>query len=572
MKIKKIMALKLLVVVALTIGFTGCSKKGSTKGGSSATGWKINDKKGGFQFNDKFKKQETPPGMVPVEGGTFTMGKVQDDVMHDWNNSPNQQHVQSFYMDETEVTNKMYSEYLYWVKTVFPPTEENYKNIYNGAIPDTLVWRNRLGYNETMTNNYLRHPAYADYPVVGVNWIQATEFSKWRTDRVNENILEREGYLKKDNKIKLGTDVTAEKSFSTESYINTPSTSFGGNEEVVLKKEMGGGRRPAADTAKNVYAQRSSGLILPEYRLPTEAEWEYAALALVGNREYNIYKGQKKYPWSGQYTRSGKRKERGDQLANFKQGKGDYGGIAGWSDDGADITNKVKSYSPNDFGLYDMAGNVAEWVQDVYRPMVDDEANDFNYFRGNVYTKNKIGEDGTVELVTSDNITYDTLSNGRIMARNFPGQIAQVPVDENETYLRTQFSTSDNRNYRDGDRQSTRFFKFGSSDEEGGEGEEEKFRMYEAPKHKISTSVDSTGTEKKMVKQFDKSDKRTSLIDDNVRVYKGGSWRDRAYWLDPASRRFFPQDMATDYIGFRCAMSKVGPKSNKKTSRGNPKQ
>jgi gliding motility-associated lipoprotein GldJ len=564
MKIKKIMALKVLVVLALTLGFTGCSKKGSTKGGSTATGWKINDKKGGFQFNDKFKQQETPPGMISIEGGTFTMGKVQDDVMHDWNNSPNQQHVQSFFMDETEVTNKMYSEYLFWVKTVFPPTEENYKHIYNGAIPDTLVWRNRLGYNETMTNNYLRHPAYADYPVVGVNWIQAVEFSKWRTDRVNENILEREGYLKKDNKIKLGSDVTAENSFSTETYINTPSKAFGGNEEVVLKKEMGGGRRPAADTAKNVYAQRSSGLILPEYRLPTEAEWEYAAVALVGNREYNIYKGQKKYPWSGQYTRSSKRQYRGDQLANFKQGKGDYGGIAGWSDDGADITNKVKSYSPNDFGLYDMAGNVAEWVQDVYRPMVDDEANDFNYFRGNVYTKNKIGEDGVVELVTSDNITYDTLSNGRIMARNYPGQIAQVPVDENETYLRTQFSTSDNINYRDGDRQSTRFYKFNDSEE--GAGGDQK-RMYEAPKHSIT--ADSLG---KMNKKFDKSDKRTTLVDDNVRVYKGGSWRDRAYWLDPASRRFFPQDMATDYIGFRCAMSKVGPKSNKKTPRGNPKK
>ncbi len=567
MKIKKIMALKVLVVLALALGFTGCSKKGSTKGGSTATGWKINDKKGGFQFNDKFKQQETPPGMISVEGGTFTMGKVQDDVMHDWNNSPNQQHVQSFFMDETEVTNKMYSEYLFWVKTVFPPTEENYKHIYNGAIPDTLVWRNRLGYNETMTNNYLRHPAYADYPVVGVNWIQAVEFSKWRTDRVNENILEREGYLKKDNKIKLGSDVTAENSFSTETYINTPSKTFGGNEEVVLKKEMGGGRRAAAEDAKNVYAQRSSGLILPEYRLPTEAEWEYAATALVGNREYNIYKGQKKYPWSGQYTRSSKRQYRGDQLANFKQGKGDYGGIAGWSDDGADITNKVKSYAPNDFGLYDMAGNVAEWVQDVYRPMVDDEANDFNYFRGNVYTKNKIGEDGVVELVTSDNITYDTLSNGRIMARNFPGQIAQVPVDENETYLRTQFSTSDNRNYRDGDRQSTRYYKFNDSEEGSEGGNEEKFRMYEAPKHSIT--ADSLG---KMDKKFDKSNKRTTLVDDNVRVYKGGSWRDRAYWLDPASRRFFPQDMATDYIGFRCAMSKVGPKSNKKTPRGNPKK
>jgi gliding motility-associated lipoprotein GldJ len=565
MKIKKIMALKVLVVLALTLGFTGCSKKGSTKGGSTATGWKINDKKGGFQFNDKFKQQETPPGMISIEGGTFTMGKVQDDVMHDWNNSPNQQHVQSFFMDETEVTNKMYSEYLFWVKTVFPPTEENYKHIYNGAIPDTLVWRNRLGYNETMTNNYLRHPAYADYPVVGVNWIQAVEFSKWRTDRVNENILEREGYLKKDNKIKLGSDITAENSFSTETYINTPSKAFGGNEEVVLKKEMGGGRRPAADTAKNVYAQRSSGLILPEYRLPTEAEWEYAAVALVGNREYNIYKGQKKYPWNGQYTRSSKRQYRGDQLANFKQGKGDYGGIAGWSDDGADITNKVKAYPPNDFGLYDMAGNVAEWVQDVYRPIVDDEANDFNYFRGNVYTKNKIGEDGVVELVTSDNIKYDTLSNGRIMARNYPGQIAQVPVDENETYLRTQFSTSNNINYRDGDRQSTRFYKFNDSEEGGAAGDQK--RMYEAPKHSIT--ADSLG---KMNKKFDKSDKRTTLVDDNVRVYKGGSWRDRAYWLDPASRRFFPQDMATDYIGFRCAMSKVGPKSNKKTPRGNPKQ
>lgn len=564
------MALKLLVVMALTIGFTSCSKKGSTKGGSSATGWKINDKKGGFQFNDKFKKQETPPGMIPVEGGTFTMGKVQDDVMHDWNNTPSQQHVQSFFMDETEVTNKMYAEYLYWIKAVFPPTEENYKNIYNGAIPDTLVWRNRLGYNETMTNNYLRHPAYANYPVVGVNWIQATEFCKWRTNRVNENILERSGYLKKDNKVKLGTDVKGESSFDTEAYINSPSKSLGGNGDVVLKRGING-KKQVADDAKNVYAQRSSGLILPEYRLPTEAEWEYAAVALVGNREYNIYKGQKKYPWNGQYTRSSKRQFKGDQLANFKQGKGDYGGIAGWSDDGADITNEVKRYAPNDFGLYDMAGNVAEWVQDVYRPMVDDEANDFNYFRGNVYTKNKLDGEGNAELVTSENIKYDTLSNGRIMARNFPGQIAQVPIDENETYLRTQFSTSDNRNYRDGDRQSTRFFKFGGADEEA-EGASEKFKMYDSPKHKISTSVDSTSNQKKMIKQYDKSDKRTTLVNDDVRVYKGGSWRDRAYWLDPASRRYFPQDMATDYIGFRCAMSKVGPKTNKKTPRGNPKQ
>ncbi len=91
--------------------------------------------------------------------------------------------------------------------------------------------------------------------------------------------------------------------------------------------------------------------------------------------------------------------------------------------------------------------------------------------------------------------------------------------------------------------------------------------MYESPKHSIS--IDSASGE--MNKKYDKSDKRTTLVNNEVRVYKGGSWRDRAYWLDPASRRYFPQDMATDYIGFRNAMSKVGPKSNKKTPRGNPK-
>lgn len=568
MKVNKIMKLKLLLGLIVAIGFVSCSKNSSSKNSSTATGWKINDKKGGFQYASNFKKQEAAPGLIAIEGGTFTMGKVQDDVMHDWNNTPNQQHVQSFFMDESEVTNLMYMEYLDWLKRIFDPNDENYTNIYNGALPDTLVWRNRLGYNETMTNNYLRHPGYKDYPVVGVNWIQAVEFCKWRTDRVNEDILEKNKYLKKDAKL---TDATAEKSFSTETYINTPSQAFGGDEEIVLKGK-GGRAKPSAgkdgetSEAKNVYATRSSGLIQPEYRLPTEAEWEYAAVANVGNREYNLYQGRKKYPWNGGYTRTSKRIVKGDHLANFKQGKGDYGGIAGWSDDGADITHVVKSYPPNDFGLYDMAGNVNEWVADVYRPRVDDEANDFNYYRGNVYMKNKIGEDGKVELITSENIKYDTLANGKIIARNLPGQIAQVPVDQKETYLRQNFDKSDNRNYRDGDKQSIRFYKFGS-EEEGDNNVSEKNRMYDSPKHQVS--VDSATSE--MVRKYDKSSKRTTLIDDNVRVYKGGSWRDRAYWLDPAQRRFFPQDIATDDIGFRCAMSKVGPKSNKKSAKGKPK-
>ncbi len=559
MKVNKIVALQVMMSIVLMLGTASCSKKSSSSRGSRATGWDV-DSQNGTAARNAGKKQQAGPGLVFVEGGTFTMGKVQDDVMHDWNNTPTQQHVQSFYMDETEVTNGMYLEYLEWLKKVFPPTEESYKNIYAGASPDTLVWRNRLGYNETMTNNYLRHPAYADYPVVGVNWIQAVEFSKWRTDRVNEAVLEKERYIKRGAKTQ---DVSAESLFNTEAYLASPSTSYGGSEEIVLKKSPNG-RRPkkgkdgTVEEQKNVYAQRSSGIILPEYRLPTEAEWEYAAAADVGQREYNIYKGQKKYPWSGDYTRSAKRKNRGDQLANFKQGNGDYGGIAGWSDDGADITNKIKSYPANDFGLYDMAGNVAEWVADVYRPIIDNEANDFNYYRGNQYAKNKIGKDGKLEIITKDNIKYTTLSNGKLVATNLPGEIAQVPVDENETYLRQNFSKSDNINYRDGDKQSSRYYDFGDSESAD---DAKKETMYNSPVHNVTT--DSLGN---MVRKYDNSSKRTTLINDNARVYKGGSWRDRAYWLDPAQRRYFPQDMATDYIGFRCAMSRVGAKTERRKS------
>ncbi|MDO5606830.1 MAG: gliding motility lipoprotein GldJ [Capnocytophaga sp.] len=545
----------LLFSVFAAIILVGCKNK-SDKNISSATGWRINSKDGGFQYNTDFKEQETGPGLVFVEGGTFTMGQVQDDVMRDWNNTPTQQHVQSFYMDETEVTNKMYMEYLDWLKSVFPPEEEQYTNIYLGALPDTLVWRNPLGFNETMVTNYLRHPAYAEYPVVGVNWVQAVQFSDWRTNRVNEALLEKSGYLEKNTRY----NVDFESTFSTDTYLNAPSSSYGG------KVAEYAGKKAITKEGDPTYAKQTSGILLPEYRLPTEAEWEYAAKSLNGLRRYNNIEGRKKYPWDGAYTRSTKRSTRGDQMANFKQGKGDYGGLAGWSDDKGDITVAVKTYPPNDFGLYDMAGNVAEWVADVYRPIIDDEMNDFNYYRGNVYMKHAIGEDGKQVVVTSENIKYDTLSNGKIIARNLPGNLATVPVDDQETYLRYNFTRSDNRNYRDGDKGSSREYDRFTMDEFGAEdASASKNMMYNAPKHNVEMD-EETG----LVREFDRSNSRTTLIDDEVRVYKGGSWRDRVYWIDPSQRRYLPQYIATDYIGFRNAMSRVGSKAkkNNKTPRG----
>ncbi len=544
---KKSFLIGILSFALISFLFTGCSGGPSDFKRSRGTGRAMNGKEGGYKFNPRFRNQITGPGLVFIEGGTFTFGEVQDDVMHDWNNVPTQQHVRSFYMDETEVTNLMYLEYLDWLKKVFPIDDERYKNIYTGALPDTMVWRTPLGYDEDLVNNYLRHPAYALYPVVGVNWIQAVQYCNWRTDRVNETLLYKSGKLNKE----ALENPNAEELFNTETYLTAPQLAFGGNTDMFNR------RKKKNDTTLNV-VNRSSGIILPAYRLPTEVEWEYAAKADVGLREYNTLKGRKIYPWKGTSTRNLKKgKDRGKELANFKIDDGNYDGLAGWADDSADITAPVKTYPPNDFGLYDMAGNVNEWVADVYRQIIDDEANDFNYYRGNVYTKQAFNEDGELVVIIPDSIPMDTLPNGKIIASQFPGAPGKKPVDDNELYLRQNFDRADNRDYRDGDIESSRNYLKEKEDVEA----DPLLRMYNAPVHQVY--ADST----EMVKIYDKSNNRSTLIDNNVRVIKGGSWRDRAYWLDPAQRRFYPQYLSRNDIGFRCAMSRVGNKSIYKSFR-----
>lgn len=149
--------------------------------------------------------------------------------------------------------------------------------------PDTLVWVRDFAYsyNEPMAKQYYSHPAFGNYPVVGINWKQATAFCEWRTHYLN-------AFLTNKNR-------------ATES----------------------------------------------PFRLPTEAEWEYAAR---GGRS------QSPYPWGGPYLRNRK----GCLLANFKPGRGNY------PEDGGFYTVRADAYWPNDFGLYNMAGNVAEWTSSLY--------------------------------------------------------------------------------------------------------------------------------------------------------------------------------------------------------------
>jgi sulfatase modifying factor 1 len=544
------------LVVLTTLLLSNCSTR-STGGKSTLTGLSFNDpKNGNYIRNSSFEGQDPPLGMVAVEGGSFTMGQVQDDVMFDWNTTPKKMHVRSFFMDEAEVTNSEYFLYIQYMKDVFSPTEEKYKHIYNSVLPDTLVWRKSLGNTEILSQNYFRHPAYADYPVVGVTWLQANEYCKWRTNAVNLKKLIDKGHIKN-----IFESDSTRNFFDTDRFLNDANRLFEGD-TTIYKRGVGtrnirkkGTPKPGKDAFRGRKITQADGILQQKFRLPTEAEWEFAAKAVVENREYNIFRGRKKYAWDGKYTRAKQKNFRGDQLANFKQGQGNYSGLPGWSSDGSDIPIRIKSYPPNALGLYDMSGNVAEWVADVYRPIIDNEANDFNYFRGNIFTKKMINEDGKVVIVGDDvAVQYDTLPNGTIIPKQLPGSIKYVPITKNDAAFRTNFSKANNANIGDGDIGSTQFY------------EDDENRYASRPSMYNSPKKPTRGTDLITGKDYIKYDakQRRTLISDQTRVYKGGSWADREYWLDPAQRRYLPEYMATNFIGFRCVTDKLGSMATNK--------
>jgi len=301
----------------------------------------------------------TPYGMVFIPSGVLHIGPSDQDVNSSHQARAKQVSIVGFYMDDTEITNNEYRQFIDWVRDsvahkmggdvntdadghesinwdkkiqwsgksanaqledMYLPENEriwgrkefdlrklkydyqwfDYKAaaqtknkgqsrtsfIHKESVdvyPDTLCWVRDFtySYNEPMTRNYFWHPAFDDYPVVGVNWHQANAFCYWRTR------------LWEDYKTPRG--------------------------------------EPLMDI----------------FRLPTEHEWEYAA------------RGGKKmapYPWGGPYVRNSK----GCILANFKPGRGNY------PEDGGFYTVRADAYWPNDYGLYCMAGNVSEWTASAF--------------------------------------------------------------------------------------------------------------------------------------------------------------------------------------------------------------
>jgi formylglycine-generating enzyme len=319
--------------------------------GSTATGIAYN-KKGGFQVDKSFKGQPTGPNLVFIEGGRFTMGALEEDVINSRDNLERTVSVQSFYMDESEIGNVHYLEYLNAIQ------KDSSQEFYESALPDTLVWKNELAFNDSYVEQYLRYPGFRMYPVVGVSWTQASDYCSWRTEAVNRELAMK----------------------------NQKGAKGGKSSKSSAKGKKGAESNKPVLAATPGRLRIESGNVLPAYRLPTEAEWEYAAKAMIGTQyEDENQTNQRIYPWDGPNMRASRGRKKGEMLANFKRGRGDYAGIAGKSNDKAIITTEIYEYPANDFGLYQMAGNVNEWVFDLYRPLSYTDFSDLNPIRRNEF-------------------------------------------------------------------------------------------------------------------------------------------------------------------------------------------
>lgn len=515
---------------------------------SKLTNIEYNSPETGGYLKANFKEQETGPGLVLIKGDYFNY--KEKEVL-----------IPSFYMDEYEVTNQAWVDYLYWTKRVFT----DFPLVYTSALPDEKVWLENGAYNEPMVDYYLNHPAYENYPVVGVSWMQANNYCKWRTDRVNEMILIREGIL-------LWNNDQQNEPFTTSAYLAGQ----------YKRKENPRGQLLDLDPLNGNYTNRSTeykikglnvrnvkiqdGILLPKYRLPTSAEWEYASNSPTSKKGILL-------PWNGKIHKNKSGRTISSRPLNGQ----------------VSLLTPTNSFWPNDYGLYCMNSNVSEWVMDSYSGTND--VSNYSPFSGeNPILAQKLNSEGSIDnkldeciydLVEISNFTKNFIKERTKIKRGYITDsldfLLLQEVDSMvdiclETYLENRKREA-SRGMREIIETSMPDLGFRMQSVPGFED----FQYEITPKYMegISTFISASPGDIRY-EQYKAEDlviKKNRLTPEMIqfipslqfdldkdkntenRIYKGKNWRDSS---DVTLERYLNKYLSSSSIGFRCAMDRLG--------------
>lgn len=337
--------------------------------------------------------QPDPYGMLYIPMGSFVMGPSDQDAPYSYTTTAKTVSVQAFYMDQTEITNNEYRQFVYWVRDSITHkilansgydehlTMENwYGEPYD---PPIINWEERIEWEDPEVRQILDPEIYypqherfygrreidtrkLDYEYYWIDWKDAARKSPSpKGDKLRQRGLEDRSVFIRRDVINVYPDTLAWVHDFTYSF-NEPMTNMYFWHPAYDEYPVVGVTWKQATAFSiwrtrllNTYLYDIGSSFVQDFRLPTESEWEYAARGGLD---------QSPYPWGGPYIRN----TSGCFLGNFKPLRGNY------IDDGGFHTVKVTSYAPNDYGLYCMAGNVAEWTSNAYDESSYDFAHDLN--------------------------------------------------------------------------------------------------------------------------------------------------------------------------------------------------